>query len=314
MNQIRPATESSGAEIDVVPPLVGLPAVEEQSLNLPPRRVHPARDHAEREVCRIQPMVRDRRHRIGHGGDPMGKAGRAERGLAGESGVRVPPDCADQRPIALGRQLHEDVVRMLFVVNGVAVAHLAGCQQIRISATADRPGLEAEHATHADGAATQRAPSHQHEPIDAARLRRAPVLGRPLVQELQKHVAVHHDLPAARSVMEAVHRRRIRQPGCAGGFPGVEERCGLMLVRCRGWRRERRCGMFVLRRRRRGEPDDQEKNGTSMHDSTPLRRSCCARASAARSDAEWNRTRGMPRRPQDDEPHPRQRVGNEGDD
>ena len=47
-------------------------------------------------------------------------------------------------------KLHAQIVRVLAIVNAVAVTGLAGCEQVGIPAAWNRPGLEAQHAAHAE--------------------------------------------------------------------------------------------------------------------------------------------------------------------
>ena len=86
---------------------------------------------------------------------------------------------------------------MLLVVNESPVAELAGRQQIRVTASGDRPRLEAHHAAKSDTGRAQLATRHRHDPVDAAGLGCTPMFRRVLVQQLKKQVAVQHDLPAA---------------------------------------------------------------------------------------------------------------------
>ena len=78
---------------------------------------------------------------------------RTERRLADRSAVREPANAAAKRPLVLERELHEQVVRVLAIVNGVAVAGLTGRKQIGIPAAADRPRLGTEHRAHANATA-----------------------------------------------------------------------------------------------------------------------------------------------------------------
>ena len=78
---------------------------------------------------------------------------RAQRRFAGQCRVRVQAQAAGKRPLVVGGQLHEQVVRMLQIVDGVAGADLAGGDQVGIAAAADRPRLGAEHRPNADPAA-----------------------------------------------------------------------------------------------------------------------------------------------------------------
>ena len=100
---------------------------------------------------------------------------------------------------------------MLTIVNRLSLAHLAARQHIGVSATANRPGLEADHSAQAEMAGAEISIRHAHEPVDAAALIAAPVT--PLVQILQKGISVSHQHPFAGLAVDGVHRRLVRQPG-----------------------------------------------------------------------------------------------------
>jgi hypothetical protein len=56
-----------------------------------------------------------------------------------------------ERPLVSRRQFHEQIMRMLAIVNRLAAAQLAARQQIRIAASIDRPRLEADHCRETGG-------------------------------------------------------------------------------------------------------------------------------------------------------------------
>ena len=64
-----------------------------------------------------------------------GECRRPERRFSHRSAVRRPANRAEQWTIVFGSQLHEQVVGMLPVMNRVAIAELAGRQQIRVAAS-----------------------------------------------------------------------------------------------------------------------------------------------------------------------------------
>ena len=117
-------------EIEVPAVLVGLAAVEGGHLHLPATIVDASRDEPERDVRRIEPVVRDRRNRIQHRRHAMRESDRAERWFPCESAINLPAQRTAQRPIVVRRKLHEEVVRMLTIVNRVAVAHLSRGEEI----------------------------------------------------------------------------------------------------------------------------------------------------------------------------------------
>jgi hypothetical protein len=104
---------------------------------------------------------------------------------------------------------------MLEIVNGVAVAHFTGGQQIRIPASADRPWLETHHRAHAGAAGANRAPQHPHEPVDAAGLLTGAVDFARLVEKLSEDIGVPHEAPRADVAMKRDHRRDLGLPGGA---------------------------------------------------------------------------------------------------
>ena len=112
---------------------------------------------------------------------------------------------------------------MLTIVDGIAVARLPGCQQIGVTAAADRPRLEAEHSAHTDTAGPGTPAGHAHDPVDAARLVCAAMLFGRFVDELQEQSAVRHQLPGASLGVGSVHRRPGRQPGSAGAVARVKQ-------------------------------------------------------------------------------------------
>src|SRR5512147_636804 len=92
----------------------------------------------------------------------------AERRLGCRSTEQLPADGADERRIVPRRDLHEQIVRMLAVVNRLSTTQLAGREQVRITATANCPRLEARHATQSEAAASGAAFRHYHQPVDAS--------------------------------------------------------------------------------------------------------------------------------------------------
>ena len=85
----------------------------------------------------------DGRERTRHRRDAMRKCGRAKRGLPDRAAVQLKPDVTDKRPVVRRREFHEQVVRMLTIVNRFSLARLTARQHIGVSAAANRPGLDA---------------------------------------------------------------------------------------------------------------------------------------------------------------------------
>ncbi len=65
---------------------------------------------------RLLPVVTDRSERIGRRGRAVGKGDRPNRRLTDGSDVQLKPEISRQRPLVQGRNLHEEIVRMLSVV------------------------------------------------------------------------------------------------------------------------------------------------------------------------------------------------------
>src|SRR5688500_12951080 len=113
----------------------------------------------------------------------MRKTGRPERRLPGQPCVQLPSKGRRERTIELGGELHEQVVRMLPVVNAVTIALLASGEKIGIAASRDSDRLEADHRTKAESSLRERPASGEHDPIDAAPLGGAAVFGSRFVQK-----------------------------------------------------------------------------------------------------------------------------------
>ena len=223
---------------------VGLAPVEHRGLRLPARSVDARRHDPERHVCGVEPVVRQRRDRVRHRRRPVRKRHRAERRFGRRPSKYLPAQAARQRRVVLGRQLHDQIVRMLAVVDRLAVALLARGEQVGIAAARDGERLEAEHAAERQSPAREGPLRHAHEPVDAAALV-GPAIAR-LVQELDKGVEVPHQLPAGSPPVPRVDRRRFRQPTGAGAL--ARHGGHVVPLMRRLWRLVP--GVIVLRRRR----------------------------------------------------------------
>jgi len=166
---------------------------------------------------------------------------------------------------------------MLTIVNVVAVAQLARCEQVGIAAPANRPRLQADHRPDAKTAGAGLPPRHSHHPVDAARLMRAAMFLRPLVDELQEHVAVPHQLPAARRRAARVHRTALGQPRRAGALARREQapRRVLRMLRMVLRRRRRRRPVLMLLRGDRPGQQEYACENNSGHDRLDLGNECC---------------------------------------
>lgn len=116
-------------QVEVPPVLVGLAAVEPGALDLDVAGVDPGRDDAEADVAGVEPVVRDGPQRVVEGAQPVRERRGPERGLPRGREVELDGDAAaDLAPVVEG-EFHEEVVRVLAVVQGLAAVALAGLEQ-----------------------------------------------------------------------------------------------------------------------------------------------------------------------------------------
>src|SRR5260221_2279166 len=153
-------------------------------------------------------MVRNRRQRVRQSGYAVRIGHGSERRLAGRTAIYLPPGGSFKRRIVLGRYLHQEIMRVLPVMNFLATALFATREQIGIATAADGPCLRAEHASEHDAALSHAPLGHAHHPVDAADLVVAASAG--LVTKLNEHILVLHELPGTELPMNRVHRRRVR--------------------------------------------------------------------------------------------------------
>src|SRR5204863_9007115 len=110
-----------GAEIEIGPLFIWLTAIEDRRFGLPPVGVEASRDDAEGNVRRVEPMVRNRRQRVRHGGYAVRICHGSERRLASRTAIYLPAGRSLERRVVLGRDLRQEIVRMLPVVDGLAL-------------------------------------------------------------------------------------------------------------------------------------------------------------------------------------------------
>ncbi len=122
-----------GSEVEVGASLVGFAAVEDRGFGLPSLVVDTAGHDTEGNVGRVEPVVRNRRERIWHRRQAVGISGRAEGRLARRPTIRVPAQAPRKRPIVFSDEFHEQIVRVLAVMNARAIAHLTARQQVRVT-------------------------------------------------------------------------------------------------------------------------------------------------------------------------------------
>src|SRR5688572_19067605 len=90
--------------------------------------------------------------------------------LAGESCINLPGDTRRQRMFVLACELHDEVVRVLAVVDRIPLAHFAAGEQAQVAAAGNREWLQARHCAEPDASATSRPTQHEHPPVHAATL------------------------------------------------------------------------------------------------------------------------------------------------
>jgi hypothetical protein len=204
------------SEVQIRAPIVRFASVEDGDLPFPSLVVDAGGDEAKRDVCGIEPMVADRCDRIVHRREAMRESRWPERGLAGEGRIELPADRLHQRPVVLRGQLHEEIVRMLTIVDGVPFANLSRRQHVERAASWQRPRLETEHRSEAERSLSSASPRHRHTPVAALELMCAesagPVNVSRLIDELTKQIAVEHDLPIAPRAMDSVCERVVGLP------------------------------------------------------------------------------------------------------
>src|SRR6266566_9388678 len=126
--------------------LIRLPTVEGGRLELHRPCEEPGCDDAERDVGRVLPVMRDRREGIVLGRRAMHERHWTDGGFARRGDVeREAERVRDQGTLVKRRQLHEEIVRMLDVMDVHALVELAGLEQLRIAGAADLEWVRAEH-------------------------------------------------------------------------------------------------------------------------------------------------------------------------
>src|SRR5213593_4131529 len=152
--------------VEVRAMIVGLAAVEPRTLKLHRAREHPRRHHSERDVRAILPVMGDRGERIVGGGGPVRKGDRPHRRLAHRSEIDGEPQIPAHGPLVQRGELHEELVRVLAIVQRRFPVGLARLEGQRIASSSDGPRLGTEHAAELEPAAAQRAACSGHRPID----------------------------------------------------------------------------------------------------------------------------------------------------
>jgi len=105
--------------------LVGFAAIEDRAFRFPLLAEHSGGHHAVGNVRGVEPVMRNRRDRIRERRETMWKRDRAQRWFACEAAIELPCHGGGQRTLVLRRELHEEVMRMLSIVDRVSIADFA---------------------------------------------------------------------------------------------------------------------------------------------------------------------------------------------
>ncbi len=180
-------------EIEVPAIVVRFTSVEHRPFDDPGTVVDGGRDEAERDVRRIKRVVRQRSYRVVRGRGSMHERDRSERGLPDRaSGQRQPARAAD-RHAPNGRELHEEIVRVLPIDQRSAVDRFADLKDLAITSFPHRRGVEAEHRVERELRRPNLPRQHAHPPV---RHREAVATARAsLAIEHRGHDPFLHELP-----------------------------------------------------------------------------------------------------------------------
>ena len=178
--------------------------------------MHTDSDHAERDVHGVEPVVRHRTDRIRHRRRTVGISRRTQRRFTRKSGVNLPAPSSTEAAIVVDRKLHKEVMLLLPVVDGVALADFSRRKKAQRTATRNCPRLRTHHRSNAEAPSTSITAGHEHAPVDAAHLPPAgssgPVSIPRFMDRLDEKDAIQAEVPAAPRAVHAVHRRHLRHP------------------------------------------------------------------------------------------------------
>src|SRR6185369_4066245 len=119
---------------EIVTVFVRLTAIENRALELEPAILKPACYHAETDVTRVLQMMRQRRRRILRSGSPVHKRIWPKRRLSWITCIDEPARAFANRHGVRGTQLHEQIVWMLSIDQGLAFVSLTRLEQERRAA------------------------------------------------------------------------------------------------------------------------------------------------------------------------------------
>lgn len=128
--------------------VIGFASMKCRRFDLPTLIVQSYRDDLDRHVRRVRPIVRHPPDRIEPRRRPVCVTRRTEYRFT--QGRRTPAPFTAQRSVIVGRELHEQVLRLLAIVNGVALPHFSGREKADGPAAGHRPWFRAEHGPNAE--------------------------------------------------------------------------------------------------------------------------------------------------------------------
>jgi len=139
--------------------------------------------------------------------------GRAERRRADEIGAGVPGD-RSARPRVVGAEPHDQIVRMLEVLERRRAERLAGLEDLRRADPVQRERLERQHADRMKRPPRERMHGVSHQPV--LRFPRLKVAELPLlIVEAEEDRRVGRPVPSGRRGSGVLHARHVRHRLCA---------------------------------------------------------------------------------------------------
>ena len=202
--------------------LVGLGAVEDRRLDLERAAIEAGREHAHRDVRRVEGVVAERRHRVVGRGRAVHERDRPERGLADRRAGQRQGDPLSDRLQPHRRGLHEEVVRMLVVDERIPLEGLADLEDVAVALRADRRRVETEHQVERELAFAGALLGHAHPPV--RRLDLALAARTALVVVHDEHDGVLHERPSRAAHVVLHPRVRILGEGVAASGDHEQER------------------------------------------------------------------------------------------
>src|SRR5512136_2586360 len=115
--------------------------------------------------------MRDRSERDIHRRGTVHKRDWSKRWLSGRRDVRRDANALRDWPLVECAEFHPEVMRMLAIVERLAVIALSTLQKQRIAARRDGPWVETQHCSSLEAPTGELVTRHEHSPIERARLR-----------------------------------------------------------------------------------------------------------------------------------------------